>query len=64
MPKMKTNKSVASRFKVTGSGKLLRRRPARRHKLTKKSSLRKRNLARPALVSETQLKMYKNMIGA
>ncbi len=64
MPKMKTNKAVASRFKVTGSGKLLRRRPARRHKLTKKSSLRKRNLARPGLVSETQLKMYKKMIGA
>jgi len=64
MPKMKTNKSVASRFKVTGSGKLLRRRPARRHKLTKKSSARKRHLASPALVSETQLKMYKKMIGA
>ena len=64
MPKMKTNKSVASRFKLTGTGKLLRRRPGRRHKLTKKSSLRKRILARPALVSETQVKMYKKMIGA
>lgn len=64
MPKMKTNKSVASRFSVTGSGKLLRRHPGRRHKLTKKSSLRKRRLGQPALVSETQLKMYKKMIGA
>lgn len=64
MPKMKTNKSVASRFKLTGTGKLLRRRPGRRHKLTKKSSLRKRRLGSPATVSETQLKMYKNMIGA
>ncbi|NGX62259.1 MAG: 50S ribosomal protein L35 [Chlamydiae bacterium] len=63
MPKMKTNKSVASRFKVTGSGKLLRRSPARRHKLTKKSSLRKRNLARPKLVDKGQLKLYKEMMG-
>jgi len=62
MPKMKTNKSVASRFKVTGSGKLVRRRPNRRHKLTKKTSVRKRALARPALVDETQLKMYKRMM--
>ncbi len=63
MPKMKTRKSVASRFKVTGTGKLLRRHPGRRHKLTKKSSLRKRNLARPALVDGGQLKMYKRMMG-
>ena len=59
MPKMKTHKSSASRFKVTGSGKLLRRHPGRRHKLSKKSSMRKRNLARPALVDDSQLKMYK-----
>lgn len=63
MPKMKTNKSVASRFKVTGTGKLLRRHPGRRHKLSKKSSLRKRNLARVALVDAGQLKMYKRMMG-
>lgn len=63
MPKMKTNKSVASRFKVTGTGKLLRRRPGRRHKLTKKSSHQKRMLAHPALVDEGKLKMYKRMMG-
>lgn len=59
MPKMKTNKSHAARFKLTGTGKLLRRHPGRRHKLSKKSSLRKRSLARPALVDDSQLKMYK-----
>lgn len=59
MPKMKTNKSIASRFKLTGTGKLLRRHPGRRHKLSKKSSLRKRHLASPALVDDSQLKMYK-----
>jgi large subunit ribosomal protein L35 len=59
MPKMKTHKAHASRFKVTGSGKLLRGHPGRRHKLTKKSSTRKRTLAKPALVDDSQLKMYK-----
>ena len=63
MPKMKTNKSMASRFKVTGTGKLMRRRPGKRHNLSKKSSLRKRKLSYPALVNKGQLKMYKRMIG-
>jgi large subunit ribosomal protein L35 len=63
MPKKKTNKAMASRFKVTGTGKLLRRHPGRRHKLEKKSSQRKRHLGQPALVDEGQLKMYKMMLG-
>lgn len=63
MPKMKTNKSVASRFKVTGKGKLLRGKHGRRHILTKKSSKRKRALARPALVDDSLLKTYKRMMG-
>lgn len=63
MPKMKTKKTVASRFKVTGSGKLLRRHPGRRHKLTKKSSHQKRNLAGAALVDESVVKKYKKMMG-
>jgi large subunit ribosomal protein L35 len=64
MPKMKTNKSMLSRFKVTAKGKLLFRHPGRRHKLTKKSSTRKRHLAAPALVDEGFLKKYKRLIGA
>lgn len=63
MPKMKTNKSVASRFRVTATGKLVRNSQGRRHKLTKKSSTHKRSLARPKLVDESQLKMYKFMMG-
>jgi len=62
MPKMKTRKAVASRFKVTGTGKLLRSRPGKRHILTKKSPKRKRQLSRPGLVSETQLKTYKRLM--
>ncbi len=63
MPKMKTRKAVASRFKVTATGKLLRRRPGKRHILTKKTSKRKRQLGKPALVSDGQLKMYKIQMG-
>ncbi len=63
MPKMKTRKAVKSRFKVTGTGKLKRTRPGRRHILTKKSAGRKRKLASPALVDKSQVKMYKIMMG-
>lgn len=63
MPKMKTNKAMKARLKVTGGGNLLRQKPGHRHKLSKKSSKRKRSLSHPALVSETQLKMYKKLIG-
>jgi large subunit ribosomal protein L35 len=45
MPKMKTHKGAAKRFKVTGSGKLTRRRANLNHILEKKSSKRKRRLA-------------------
>jgi large subunit ribosomal protein L35 len=46
----KTRKSVAKRFKVTGTGKVLRTRGGRRHLLHCKSAKRKRKLARPVLV--------------
>lgn len=63
MSKMKTKKAVAARFKLTGSGKLRRSHPGRRHILTKKSPKRKRQLARPALVDKTILKTYKRLMG-
>ena len=63
MPKMKTKKAVAARFRVTGTGKLKRTRPGRRHILTKKSSKRKRSLAKPRLVDEGQVKMFKMLMG-
>jgi large subunit ribosomal protein L35 len=64
VPKMKTRKAMKARFKVTGTGKLKRNRPGKRHILTKKSANRKRSLAKSRLVDEGQLKMYKMMIGA
>jgi large subunit ribosomal protein L35 len=61
--KMKTKKAVSSRFKLTGTGKLKRTRPGRRHILTKKTSKRKRHLKKPELVSSAQEKTYKRMMG-
>ena len=52
MPKQKTRKSAAKRFKVTGSGKFRRQHAGARHILTKKSSKRKRRLGKDAAVSK------------
>lgn len=62
MPKMKTRKAVAARFSVTGTGKLKRGNPGRRHKLTNKTPKRKRQLRAPSLLHETQLKTYKRLM--
>lgn len=59
MPKMKTKKSVAKRFKVTGTGKLKRAKAFKSHILTKKSTKTKRNLRKTGYVSETQEKTMK-----
>jgi len=52
MPKLKTRKAAAKRFKVTGSGKFLRRRAFRNHLLDHKSPKRKRYLDTMAVVDE------------
>lgn len=52
MPKMKTHKGAAKRFKMTGSGKLKRSRAFKRHILTKKSSKTIRRLRKSGLVSK------------
>ena len=49
MPKMKTHRGAAKRFKKTGTGKLKRAKAFKSHILTKKSSKRKRNLRKTAL---------------
>ena len=49
----KTKKSVAKRFKITGTGKIIRAKAGRRHLATGKSAKRKRQLAKPGLVHET-----------
>jgi large subunit ribosomal protein L35 len=51
MPKMKTHRGAKKRFKVTGTGKIMRRKTFRAHFLEKKPSTRVRRLARPAEVT-------------
>jgi large subunit ribosomal protein L35 len=52
MPKLKTRKSAAKRFKVTGTGKILRRNTFRAHLLEHKSPSRRRRLAGYSVVFE------------
>lgn len=57
--KAKTRKAVAKRFKVTGTGKILRRKQGKRHLLQNKNRKRKRNLGKAGLVSEADVKNVK-----
>ncbi|CQR73972.1 50S ribosomal protein L35 [Sporomusa ovata DSM 2662] len=53
MPKMKTRRSAAKRFRVTGSGEFKRSKAFKSHILEKKSPSRKRNLRKATLVSKS-----------
>ena len=63
MPKQKTKKAAAKRFKVTGSGKILRRNAMKSHNLEKKSAKRKRKLRRDHAVAETDTREVRRMLG-
>ena len=62
MPKMKTHRGAAKRFKKTGTGKIARSKSNKQHILTKKSPKRKRNLRKSALVSDVDEKRLKQML--
>jgi large subunit ribosomal protein L35 len=62
MPKMKTNKAVAKRFKVTGKGKVKRGQAFKSHILTKKSAKRKRNLRKAVVAASGDSKRVKRML--
>jgi large subunit ribosomal protein L35 len=62
MPKMKTKRGAAKRFKITASGKVKRARGYRRHILTTKSRKRKRQLRRGALVSPANEKAMNRLL--
>ncbi len=62
MPKMKTSRAAAKRFKVTGSGKLVRNKAYKRHILTKKTTKRKRNLRKQIEVDSTNVKNMKKIL--
>jgi len=63
MPKMKTNKGAAKRFKVKKSGKIKRGSAFRSHILTKKSPKRKRNLKAPKYVAKENYKEVRKLLG-
>jgi large subunit ribosomal protein L35 len=63
MPKMKTHKGAAKRFKVTGSGKIVREKAYKSHKLSNKSSERKKRLGEKQRVKKADRKNVKRMLG-
>jgi large subunit ribosomal protein L35 len=63
MPKQKTNSGAKKRFKVTGSGKLMKQRSGMRHNLELKSSRRTRRLNQDELVSPVDAKAVKKLLG-
>ena len=62
MPKMKTHRGAAKRFKKTGTGKIVRSRRNKQHILTKKSPKRKRRLRKDTLGAAVDEKRVKQML--
>jgi len=63
MPKMKTHSGAKKRFRVTGTGKIMRRRANRMHLFEHKPSTRTRRLANEVTVSPADLKVVKKLLG-
>ena len=63
MPKMKTDRGAAKRFKITGSGRIRRRQAMRSHLLEKKSSTRTRRLGRELDIAPADLREVKRLLG-
>ena len=62
MPKMKTKKSAAKRFRKTGSGKIMYNKSGNRHLSTRKSSKRKRRLRKDTCLTKTMINKTRKMI--
>ncbi|MGN0160682.1 MAG: 50S ribosomal protein L35 [Lachnospiraceae bacterium] len=62
MPKLKTKRAAAKRFKKTGTGELKRMKAFKSHILTKKTAKRKRNLRKATLTDSTNLKTMKKIM--
>jgi large subunit ribosomal protein L35 len=63
MPKMKTDRGAAKRFKITGSGKIVRRRAFRAHLLENKPSTRTRRLQGTVEVNPADRKQVRRLLG-
>lgn len=62
MPKMKSNRAAAKRFRATGSGKVARKKAFHSHILTKKDSKRKRGLRKSTLVSGADMAKVRRLL--
>ena len=62
MPKIKTCRAAAKRFKKTGTGKIMRNKAYKSHILTKKSQKRKRNLRKSTILDATNVKNMKKIL--
>ena len=62
MPKVKTSRAAAKRFKKTGTGELKRMKAYKSHILTKKSTQRKRNLRKATMTDSTNVKNMKKIL--
>ena len=62
VPKIKTNRGAAKRFKKTGTGKIKAKKAFARHILTKKPTNRKRGLRKPKLIEKTDTKGIKKLV--
>jgi large subunit ribosomal protein L35 len=62
MPKLKTNRAAAKRFKVTAKGKVKRRRAFLRHINSHKTRKQKRRLGKPAIVDKANEKAIKRLL--
>lgn len=63
MPKMKTHRGAAKRFRVTGSGKIMRAKAYKSHILTKKSQKRKRNFRKETELATADNKVVSRQLG-
>ncbi len=62
MPKMKSHRGAAKRFKATGKGRLKHKQPYHSHILTSKNAKRKRQLRQAAYLSEAETKAIKRLL--
>ena len=62
MPKVKTSRAAAKRFKKTGTGQLKRMKAYKSHILTKKSHKRKRNLRKSIITDDNKVKSMKKIL--
>ena len=64
MPKMKTHRGTAKRFRVTGSGKIMRAKAFKSHILTKKSPKRIRGFRQETVISPADVKTVSQRMGS